>query len=290
MGSLFSGLLSASGVEVQILGTWQDALKKMESEGVRISRSGTTIFQSHPLPAFSLLPDGATYDLVLILVKTYQTANLLHRLAGLDHDTPILSLQNGAGNRDLIQSGLSNPVSAGVTYLGARLVAQGMVEWTGDGGTILPEGEIFRKIFDRDSLSKFITHFTDQIDEAIWRKLVINAAINPVTAIYSFRNGELLVENEARQRMGDIISECHAINVRKGFSDSLDQTLERVDEVLRATADNTSSMLSDILRGNPTEIESINGAVITEGRRLRIPIPANLRAYHEIKALEKKAG
>ena len=290
MGSLFAGLLSASGVDVWILGTWQDALKKIESQGVRISRSGATLFQSHPLPTSSSLLDGVAFDLLLILVKTYQTVSLLHNLDRLNPRIPILSLQNGAGNRELIQAEVTNPVSAGITNLGARLVEPGMVEWTGDGGTILPECEIFRQIFDRNSPIKNITHFTDQIDEAIWRKLVINAAINPITAIYSIKNGALLGESEARQRMGEIISECHAIGVRNGYTERLDQTFDRVDEILRATAGNTSSMLSDILRGSLTEIESISGAVIAEGRRLRIPTPANLRAYHEIKTLEIKVG
>lgn len=290
MGSLFSGLLSASGVDVWILGTWHDALKTIGNQGVRISRSGATLFQSHPLPASSTFPDEVAFDLVLILVKTYQTVSLLHNLDGLNPRTPILSLQNGAGNRELIQAEVINPVSAGITNLGAHLIEPGMVEWTGDGGTILPGGEINRQIFDRNSPINNITYFTDQIDEAIWRKLVINAAINPITAIYSIKNGALLNQNEARRRMGEIISECHAIGMQNGYTERLDQTFARVDEILRATASNTSSMLSDILRGGLTEIESISGAVIAEGRRLSIPTPANLWAYHKIKALETQSG
>lgn len=288
MGSLFSGLLSLSGNEVKVLGTWQEGLNAIHSRGVRISRLGKVLLQSKPLPISSNLSEGESYDLVLILVKTYHTVGLIKRLQGLDPTTPILTLQNGVGNRELIQGEFKNPVNAGVTNIGAMLTSPGNIEWIGDGGTILPEGDQFKWIFERGSTKFIKTCFTKDLDQAIWRKLIINAAINPLTAIYTIKNGDLLKRGEARERMLDIITECQAISERKGFGETVDSMISRVNAILKVTSNNTSSMLSDVIRGGPTEVESINGAIIIEGRRMEIPTPANLKAYEEVKRLENQ--
>lgn len=285
MGSLFSGLFSASGHDVTVLGTWDAALERISSKGLRLFRGDELLFQTQPLRVIRAASGSVGYDLVLVMVKTYQTAGLLPRLSGLRSEIPILTFQNGFGNKEVISTGLKNNVLAGVTNIGATLIDPGVVKWVGDGGTTLPDESVLRLIFGQSWRFPIKTSFVINTDQAIWDKLLINAAINPITAIYSVKNGELLREGKARDRMRSIATECAVVGNMIGMVTDLEGVLERLDVVLKATADNRSSMLSDVFRGSLTEIDSITGAVIKVGRSVGVATPENERVYTEVKAL-----
>lgn len=285
MGSLFAGLLFDAGFDVTVLGTWDAALAKISTEGINILRDDESIIMTGPLRALSELEEGSAFDIVIILVKTFQTANLLPRLSGLFPDAPIITLQNGFGNREAISTGMPNPVWAGVTNIGATLMAAGTACWVGDGGTTLPDEPIFRRLFDFVWRNPIKTEFVANTRQAVWEKLVINASINPITAIYSVQNGFLLQSGEARNRMLAIATECAEIGFRRGMGTTLEMILDTLDRVLKATALNKSSMLSDVTRGSRTEIDSINGAVAQLGKIAGVPTPENERALAEVKAL-----
>lgn len=287
MGSLFSVLLTARGHEVNIFGTWTEAMKTIASDGIAVYRDDEVIFRSYPIPTYKVLPAGYQADLVLVLVKTYQTGSLVKRLAGIDQNIPILTLQNGAGNKELIESLVGNPTFAGVTNNGANLRSAGEVNWVGDGGTILPDQWILRDVFtENDSLPMKLS-FEIDTTEAIWEKLLINAAINPLTAIYGIKNGELLKNGGPRERMIVIIRECLSLKLEPVDEFVFDRELAKIDQVLRATAGNTSSMLSDVSRGGQTEIESITGAILREAKKQSKPTPVNQSVYADILRLNK---
>lgn len=287
MGSLFSALLTARGHEVNIFGTWIEAMKTIASDGIEVFRDGEVIFRSYPIPTLNELPAGYRADLALILVKTYQTVSLLERLSGLDQTIPILTLQNGAGNKEVIENLIKNPIFAGVTNIGANLRKAGVVNWVGDGGTILPDQRIYRQVFTDNDRFPLKLNFIPDTTEAIWEKLLINAAINPLTAIYGIKNGELLKKGEPRERMFAVIRECLSLTSESMDEDQFTRTLAKIDQVLRATAKNTSSMLSDVSRGGETEIESITGAIIQEAEKQGKHAPMNRSVYGDVLRLKK---
>jgi 2-dehydropantoate 2-reductase len=118
----------------------------------------------------------------------------------------------------------------------------------------------------------------DSVDDAqslMWGKLVINSAINPLTALLQVPNGELLVHPRARKMMAALASEtakvAHAEHVLLPFEDPV----RAAEDVVRETAANYSSMFQDIKRGAPTEIDAICGAVAGRGDKHGIPTPYN---------------
>lgn len=285
MGSLFSGSLSAAGHDVTVLGTWNAALDRISTQGISLFRGDELLLQTDPLRTFRSVNASDRFDLVLILVKTFQTVDLLPRLMDLPGITPLLTFQNGYGNRERISANLPNEVWAGVTNIGATLIGPGEARWVGDGGTIMPDLPILREMFGDGWKCPIMTHFVQDTNRAIWDKLIINAAINPITAIYKVKNGELLRPSEARDRMLAIANECAAVAVGMGLEIRLAEILDRLDQVLGATSDNRSSMLSDVLRGGRTEIDSINGAVIQAGRSVGVDVYENERVLAEVKRL-----
>ena len=119
----------------------------------------------------------------------------------------------------------------------------------------------------------------------IWHKLVINAVINPITAIHQLKNGALLKYPSILEKMKEVYEEAVQIallcdvNIRKDH-------WETVLQVCRNTAENDSSMLQDIKNGRKTEIEAINGYLLDLAKMHEIILPANQEVYNQIKRME----
>ena len=121
----------------------------------------------------------------------------------------------------------------------------------------------------------FAAHAEAAIDTMVWEKAIVNATINPLTALWRIPNGDLLATAERRDLLTALTSEAAAVAGARGIAISAAEAIDRVEAVCRATAANHSSMLQDVERGRPTEIDSINGVIVAEGRRLAVPTPVN---------------
>jgi 2-dehydropantoate 2-reductase len=219
-------------------------------------------------------------------------------------------------------------VSLGVTTLGATLVGPGIVQPGGDGKIVLAKQPSNKNVIagepNRDNLSNtshkigkagllrfarndndaahtriaalaniltragFQVEFSDQPEALLWGKLVINAAINPITALLNVPNGEILASQAARQVMAAAAKEAAEVARARGIRLPFGNPVEEAEKVARQTATNRSSMLQDILRGAPTEIEAICGAIVREGEVLGIPTPINWTLFNLIKAKVEK--
>jgi len=130
-----------------------------------------------------------------------------------------------------------------------------------------------------------VAEVVDDITTHVWNKLVINVGINALTAIYNCANGALLDKEETRERLAKAVSEAAAVARHLGLpimKDPIAATLE----VCKATANNISSMLQDIRNKRPTEIDSINGAVVGAGQMAGIEVSENERLVRQIKEIE----
>jgi len=128
------------------------------------------------------------------------------------------------------------------------------------------------------------TEISSNIKREIWRKAVVNAAINPLTAILGCRNGYLLENEHARKLMEGICREGMA--VAGGLGVDIGDAVEKAMEVARLTADNQSSMLQSLLRKRRTEIDFINGEIVRAGEREGVETPLNSIIVSLVKAME----
>jgi 2-dehydropantoate 2-reductase len=138
--------------------------------------------------------------------------------------------------------------------------------------------------------SHFNVHVVEDAQSLVWGKLVINAAINPLTAILRVPNGRLLETPSARKLMGALANEtarvAEAENVQLPFPDPV----AAAEDVARRTSANHSSMLQDVLRSAPTEIDAICGAIVKLGQGHEIETPANRACWKLVKAMGKQKG
>ena len=117
---------------------------------------------------------------------------------------------------------------------------------------------------------------TDDLQGLVWGKLAVSSGINAITALLHVRNGELLSNSESEQLMIAAAYETAAVAVAQGIDIPYDVS-EEVRDVASSTAENRSSMLQDVLRGAPTEIDYINCAVAKIGKSLGVPVPVNTK-------------
>ncbi len=135
--------------------------------------------------------------------------------------------------------------------------------------------------------AKFNVEIVEDARSLIWGKLVINAAINPLTALLRVTNGELLERPSARKLMGRLAQEAALVAQAEGATLPFSNPIDTVEQVARKTAANRSSMLQDVLRGAPTEINAICGAVVKIAQKHGINTPANQICWELITALSE---
>lgn len=289
MGSFFAGVL-ACVADVWLLSSWREHVEAIRRQGLRIVEGSTEAVVS--LPATTDVADVGLADLAIVLVKSHQTERAAAKASAiLKPDGLALTLQNGLGNAEVLGRALGRErVWQGVTSHGATLLGPGRVRHAGAGPTYLAlrpaiaaVAEEVAALFERALIE---THLSEDLDGLIWGKLVVNAGLNALTAILRVPNGALLRNEHAGSVMDRAVAEAAAVAKAKGIVLPYDDPIAKAREVAAATATNRSSMLQDVLRESPTEIDFINGAIAREAARLGLSAPVNELLSRLVQAVE----
>jgi 2-dehydropantoate 2-reductase len=131
----------------------------------------------------------------------------------------------------------------------------------------------------------FQVDIVPDVNTLVWGKLVVSTAINPLTALLRIPNGALLERPVARLVMAALARETAAVATAMGISLPFTDPVSMAEDVARRTAANRSSMLQDVERGAPTEIDAICGAVARAGEECSIRAPVNWMMWQLIGAL-----
>jgi len=314
LGSLIAFYLSAHA-DVWLLSRRREQIDTINRDGLRRELDGVEDTR-RPRAAADPAAIGPC-DVVLVLTKSYATAwaaeqaqRLLRtknreariyrstsqgsRFSVLGSPPLVVTLQNGLGNRELLAAALGEArVGQGVTALGATLLGLGRVRHAGQGTTVFgiaPDRARMAALVDLFNTSGLPAELSEDLDALVWGKLVVNAGINALTALLRVPNGALADSVEARALMAGAIAEAAAVAQARGTALPYRDPLAHTLAVVQTTSANHSSMLQDVLRGSPTEIDAINGAVAHEGLRLGVPTPINSMLAALVRALDATAG
>lgn len=182
-------------------------------------------------------------------------------------------------------------LGATVTY-GAMLLAPGLVQFAGAGEVLLggtPHehhlGANVARTFRQAGLNAL---GVPDIQGHLWQKAIVNAAVNPISALKGLRNGELLEDPEIVERMKAVVREAAAVARANKIQLPERDPYRVVEKVLKATTQNRSSMLMDLESGRRTEIEAINGVFVELGRKLGLPTPETQALLEAVRAREAK--
>lgn len=287
LGLLYGGKLAAAGADVRLWCRTPEQAAKLASRGITIrdadggteSQAKAGSFFAGPLEGFAEAWTARPGRWILLMTKQKDTEEACRMSAGrlasgrrvTDHPPGVVCFQNGYGHMEKLEKLLPGwPLYAAVTTEGAKRADACEVVHAGAGTTWLgPAGREHARHMEKrpeelvQMLQKagFSAVLANDIDRRIYRKLLVNSVINPLTALWNVPNGELLASSERLRTMSMLLQEALAVYDASGIAweeDIWDQILE----VCRATAGNISSMLKDVRNGAETEIDWINGAVI----------------------------
>jgi 2-dehydropantoate 2-reductase len=293
--SIASTITTASGRRdtLWLLDHNADRAGIIAERGLILERDGQRLV--YPIRATANPIDIGGADIVLFCVKSNDVADALERASPfIDPESLLIFLQNGIAHLNLLEKVETlGRIAVGVTAQGATLLDAGRVRHAGRGLTRIG----FLKIPPHSGQAKLAAaaalltsagiqvEIVTDIIERVWAKLFINVGINALTAIFNCQNGALLDLPPARAQLAEAVREAVAVAKAMGIP-IREEPLATTLEVCRATAENISSMLQDVRRQRPTEIDAINGAVVDLGKKLGISTRTNEQLVLKVKEME----
>jgi len=299
VGSLLGATLAQGGNTVLLVGR-PEHVAAIRANGLKVSGPTPRVV---PVEAADRIPPSTDVDVAILTAKTFDLASAATELAQALTPRPTLLLQNGLGvvpmaRRALGEGGWPDPTPylvQGVNSIPATWVGPGEVRETGIGEILLPvPGEagpaagaarLFRMLLDG---ARVPVEAVPEFEREVWRKVLLNAAINPVTAARGVTNGELLKEPLRTQALR-LLGEALAVARSEGFDFTSEEVTRDFERVARATAANRSSMLQDVDRGRPTEIDAISGAILRAAERHGLDLPDTRSIVAEVTARAAQA-
>ncbi|MDU0201636.1 ketopantoate reductase family protein [Paenibacillus sp. MAH-36] len=309
LGLLFAAKLSAFCEKLTVITRTKEQADLLAQDGImlrgtteriRTTRGGFIEFSHYQDDKDSLTRATGPvqpYDYIFLMVKQPAITKELAQYIDSRRSeiTYLVSFQNGIGHEDVLsEDDRENKLLLAVTTEGARRESQTEVSHTGHGITYLGASK------RTDPVHKKTTHFllVNLLEEAgfrtkmsknmevrIWSKLIINAVINPLTAILRVKNGELLESTWTKELMLDLYREACFVAEAKEIK-LPDELWQNIVSVCKATSRNHSSMLQDIEQSRTTEIDRINGSLLQMAEELNLDLPAHRTVYRLVKALE----
>lgn len=278
IGSFFGGLLSKNN-QVILVGR-KDHVNKINSQGLQIK--GKTQFKRKIAAVNSISKITTPPDLIVLTVKAFDTLQAITQAKEIiGPKTNVLSFQNGLDNLNQIRKTVDkNQILAGITTHGVQFIQPGVIYHKGNGKTVIGEpyqkkSQRIQQIADLFNQANISVTISSRIIEDIWKKAIVNASINPLTAIFSCQNGYLAQNPILTEMVKKICEESVCVAQQNGFSFKTKDLINLTFEVIQQTKKNNSSMLQSIKQNKQTEIDEINGRIAEIGKIKNCPVYLN---------------
>ena len=292
VGCYYGAMLARAGAPVTLVGRARhvDAIRR---DGLVLEMHGT---REHVRAEASTDPAAvAGARLVLVCVKSGDTEAAARALA--PHVTPetiVVSLQNGVDNPARMRPLLAAEVLGCVVYVGSEMAGPGHVRHMGRGELVIG-GRAGAEAAARAAAATFeragvACTGSDNIDGALWTKLIVNCAYNALSALTRLPYGTMVASPWSQQVMPQVVDEAVAVAQADGVRVDTDGLLDRVLAIARTMPGQISSTAQDINAGKASEIDALNGYVARRGEALRVPVPVNRTLHALVKLLEIAAG
>ncbi|MEP4485705.1 2-dehydropantoate 2-reductase [Marinobacter alexandrii] len=284
LGSLYAAFLASAGADVTIVERSTNRQGKPNGGRLAPERKFSVASSVDAINrAFSINTSQADNHSeikhLLVATKSYDAvaavSSVRHRLT---RTSDVVLMSNGSGYQHQIAKAVSEPryfyclSTEGANWRSANALIHAGSGKSRLGGVDHTHPAEWFPFWERAIPG---ASWEDDIESALWMKLVINAAINPISALGGVQNGELTSDPALSTKVANLCAELSALTGASAYPQLAGDLESEVRKVIAGTASNRSSMLQDIEAGRPTEIDFINGYVSAEARRLEIPTPLN---------------
>jgi len=291
VGSLFAASLAQlDDVDVWAYDLAQEHVDAINADGLRISGAGELVGQVRATTDAGELP---ACEFGIVATKAMHTSAAVSATAHAFADGCVASVQNGLGNEEAI-AGHVERVIRGTTFPAGHVVEPGHVHWDVKGDTSFgpfepqpaPPGAI-EKLADACTRGGMPTHAVDDARGPQWRKVIFNAATNPLGALTRLTHGRVCERPDLRALVTRLVDEGKAVAAAQHIE--LDDDPERlIDHAARRDVayDHKASMLQDVEARRPTEVDYLNGGIARFGREHGVPTPMNEAIWALVRGLE----
>lgn len=270
MGSVYASHLGKAGHEVWVVDTWRDHIDAIASSGLVVSgASGSYVVEG--LNIGRALHEAAPADIWVIATKAWDVDEVAREIAPLlEPDSVVMAFQNGLGAGERVARhvpdehivigiaegfGASIPEPGHVHHEGMRLIRIGEMR----GGMTSRVRRIERAWRD----AGFNVRAFDDVSLMVWEKFLCNVTLSAPCAVFDVTVGELMSDPEAWTVALGCTSEAHRLGVAMGITFSFDDPLRYVSDFAATIPNASPSMRLDHLARRPSEIDAINGQVVT---------------------------
>jgi len=292
VGALFAAnLAQLDDVEVWAFDVWDEHVRAINENGLRLSGAGEVVGR---LSATSDPGEVPGCDFGVVATKSMDTGEAVASVAHAFADGSVCSVQNGVGNEEAIAEHVGR-VIRGTTFPAGKIVEPGHVQWDVKGDTTIGPFEPSPAPMDAvETLADACTRAgmpTEAVADARgpqWRKLIFNAATNPIGALTGLTHGRVCEDPALRALVSSLVDEGKAVADAQGIA--LDEDPETlIDYAARPDVayDHKASMLQDVEARRETEIDFLNGGVVRFGREHGVPTPLNEAVTALIKGTER---
>ena len=292
VGSLFAAnLAQLDDVEVWAYDLAQDHVDAINRNGLRLSGAGEVVGSVRATTDASELP---ACDFGIVATKAMHTGSAIAATAHAFAGGCVATVQNGLGNEEAISRHVQR-VIRGTTFPAGRVLAPGQVQWDVRGDTTLgpfepkptPLAEVER-LADACTRAGMPTTAVADARGPQWRKVIFNAATNPLGALTHLTHGRVCERRDLRRLVTGLVDEGKAVAAAQGIELDADPE-DLIDHAARPEVayDHKASMLQDVEARRPTEIDYLNGGIVRFGREHGVPTPLNDAVWALVKGLQR---
>jgi len=283
VGCYYGGLLARAGHTVTLIAR-PSHVQAIAAHGLRLQTA--TSDEHIALNANSDVAALKDAELVLFCVKSSDTESAGAQMkAYLRKDATVLSLQNGVDNAQRLQAVLGQDVIATVVYVATAMAGPGHVQHFGRGDLVLGQHARSEQLAQLLSEAGIPSTVSNNVQGALWTKLIINCTYNAASAITQRPYGELVQQPGMWQLMRSAHDECIAVAHAAGVR--LDAPLwPMIENIARTMQGQYSSTAQDLQKNKATEIDHLNGFIVRQGQQLGVATPVNAALQTLVKALQ----
>jgi 2-dehydropantoate 2-reductase len=291
VGSLFAANLSQlEDVEVWAYDLSREHVDAINRDGLQLTGAGDVLGRPRATSDPGELP---ACDFGIVATKAMHTESAVQATAAAFTEGCVATVQNGLGNEEAIAK-FTERVIRGTTFPAGKLVAPGQVQWDVKGDTTFgPFEPRPASLADVERLAEACTRAgmpANAVPDARgpqWRKVIFNAATNPIGALTGLTHGRVCEDPGLRRLVSGLVDEGKAVAAAQGIVLDADPE-ELIDHAAKQEVayGHKASMLQDIEARRPTEIDYLNGGITRFGDELGVPTPLNRAIWSLVKGLE----
>ena len=282
IGSLFGAKLSELN-DVTLIGR-REHVDRINKHGLMMAGLENKIYRIRAADRINKIKENT---LIILSTKVYDSEKSINPIKNLlRKDTIILCLQNGMNSEDIVKKivGGRCTVLRGITNFGAIYLKPGHVNYTNYSYTAIEKSRKSNEIAGNFKKCGLNGYAARDIKYEMWKKLIFNCVLNPITAILKMKN-KGIIDEKINPLKKLIVDECLEVAGKDGIYFDIDFVKAINKEFINSK--NISSMQQDLLKGKRTEIDYLNGAVVALGKKYSIECPVNEALTIIIKGMEK---